>query len=96
MTKQLIHLPSHQGKIKSGRVAEFGETITCPACRKIYMFRKEQAARLGQAAIKSATENWTPEGYSLMGAERYSGMMARAAVVQANYFFGYEIKENTK
>jgi hypothetical protein len=28
------HLPTHVGKLTKGRIAEQGERITCPACKR--------------------------------------------------------------
>lgn len=31
---KLTHIPTHAGTIRSGRLAEVGEHVTCPACRR--------------------------------------------------------------
>ena len=81
------HLPSHRGKILTGRVAEVGERITCPACRKALAWYKDQAVRYGEAAIESINGN-PPEAYRHMVAG-HAGMIAAAAAHAANRSLGY-------
>ena len=83
------HLPSHQGTIRTGRVAEPGEKITCAACRKAYEWNLKQARGMGEAAIESA-HGHPPPAYS--GLEViHSGLMARGAASHALRILGYLI-----
>lgn len=95
MGKQLIHLPSHRGTIRSGRVAEPGEVITCKTCIRDFLWNKEQAELLGRAAIDSAHGN-PPSGYiDHRGVEdasiRHSGIMAAGAARYALRIVDYRL-----
>lgn len=89
MKTATTHLPSHQGTIRTGRVAEPGEKITCPACRRAYAWNLERARLMGEWAIESA-HGQPPPAYA--GREvMHSGMMARGAARHALRILDYSI-----
>ncbi len=89
MAKTLTHLPSHRGTIRSGRVAEIGEQITCPACRREFEWNLKQARSMGAAAIESA-HGHAPAAY--VGKEiMHSGLMAKGAAQHALRILGYTL-----
>jgi len=87
MTKTLTHLPTHQGKITVGRIANTGEVITCKSCRKAFEWNLAQAARMGDAAIESINGNapLAYKGQEIMHASMMSSAAARHAARVIDY-----------
>ena len=84
MVKTATHLPSHSGKITSGRIAERGERITCKSCLR----QIENAAKLLPDYVEATLADLRgefPPAYSDRGIQIESSHAACMASNAAHY-----------
>jgi hypothetical protein len=79
MARALTHLPSHSGKILTGRVVKRGERITCKACRKQIEYAERALPSYVAELVRNLSPGYVERVYTFDPAGRNADLARNAA-----------------